>query len=575
MSKEIPEKEHNFCVSKEILADPWLNASAVEYAPVQERDQPIPRGMETQKISTTKSEFRELPPNAIVPPKPTSDNDITDESEEEEEDDFETIECDAPPNEIVEKYGDEMKNDKERELVTIREMTAEQVSENEKKSKRMKWKSAFITDLAHGVPLVSLQEDVSTIRAQNFVCVSIIYGDSYDTLHCGDRVYRGDLIKIRGVFKMRENAAAHSQKLLALDPHTKIVIMKCFTWNLMSDIVDDDESHADKLNNIDSVLRGYFENENSRISSIQRRINMVKSKKKGRAKETFEFHEKSMEQKEDTDKRNASARSFYIGNKKDAISLDQVLDDLEKGNILSKPIIELQADDDSFRLNDQHFACVSYIQPHEYKSTTYPNANFTRPLIKIRGIFPTQQMAEDHIMNKILPTDRAIDVSVVPCWRWAGLEDDAVADRHYMDGLENDDLRKTIQDYCANKNNVITDPKQRLQDAKNMQLEYARRGITNPARLPHDVAILPPLTENQIQALSTVKVLDPSNIDYDKLREVVSAAAEQQQLPQRVFQQIGDAEENIDETNIMKEKNDNKEIKNTVTFMGAKLNQKH
>lgn len=473
------------------------------------------------KVDHTKREFTWSPPIPTPAPVHPPDDDTSPPPP------FETCDISSPPENVLTKFGDAMVSDGERQAVTFTELTPDEAKEAKRKQDNFKWKQDFLINLEHGVPLVSLQDDICTLRGQNFACVSIIYGDSYKVLHCGEQQYRGDLIKIRGVFKMRENAARHKEMLLLEDPYTKVILMKCFSWNLLSDVTDDDESYQDKMNNIDKALRGYFENENSRVSGIQSRIDVVRSVVKQRSKESYEFHHKSIRETEEDKEEEANDSVFYETNKDRAQDLTEILHNLEKGVVPTQtPVIKLDADKETLVIPDQLFACISYIPPHEFQSETYPNREFDRPLLKIRGVFSSKEQAEDHIKQKIQPVDNKIDVSIVPCFRWAGLEDDAVMDRHYMT-TESSDLSQYIREYFQNRNNVVYEnPKERLLDAKRHQLAYAKQGVMDTNKLPFDIQLLPRLTTDQVKQLTEhVSLTLPAPLVGDNNGDDVTASS--------------------------------------------------
>lgn len=378
-----------------------------------------------------------------------------------------------PPPEVVEKLGDAMKTDVRED--NIADINAEEeggedgTSGSAEPKKKQRWVDSRLQDLARGVPLNTLMEDSFKIRGQNFVCLSFVFGDHYHTLHCGDRVYRGDLIKVRGVFKTRENAAWFIQnRLLKEDPHSHVFLAQMFQWTTLEEDAEDDETPEDRISVIDGALRGYFENENERLLGMQRRIDIVRAPNKKRAKETGDFFFEAVEQRLEEEKWKEENRKFFKQNKDKEMGLDEVKKALESGKVPDEPpLIRLQEDEN--KVPNQNWCCLSYITPKEFRSRHYPNENLKRPIVKIRGVFATREEAEQHIRQRILHVDPKVDVSLVPCGKWTGLEDDSVEDREYMDAQhlpEKDNLKGTIQDYLANRNDTFAEtPVQRLERA--------------------------------------------------------------------------------------------------------------
>lgn len=358
-----------------------------------------------------------------------------------------------PPPELLEQLGDAMKSDvfegKAMEIVT------KPVEDDEEDSvdSPSRWADSRMVDLARGVPLSTLQEDSFKIRGQNFVCLSFVFGDQYRVLHCGKTTYRGDLIKVRGVFKTRENADRYIRDVLMKeDPHSRVILAKMFSWTTLEDDAEDNDGlEVGETDKIENALRGYFENENERIQGIQRRIDMTKSWNKGRAKETSQFFFQSLEERKKAEEEKKAAREFYEKNK----DKEMTMDDLARAPVEGPFLVRLA--DDKTHFPHQKWCCVSYIRPDEYRSTHFPNEELKRPIIKVRGVFATRREAEVHIRQHIQALDPHVDVSLVPCGQWAGLEDDSVEDREYMDTFDNrENLRDAIMGYLENKNDQIT-----------------------------------------------------------------------------------------------------------------------
>jgi hypothetical protein len=194
--------------------------------------------------------------------------------------------------------------------------------------------------------------------------------------------------------------------------------------------------------------------------------------------------------------------------------LDTIKEKLEKNeDIDHNPVIELSAD--TCRIQGQNWACVSYISPKEYRSRSYPNEDHKRPLIKIRGVFDTRQEADQFIRSKIQVIDGSTDVNLVPCFQWAGLDDDSVDEREYMGGDERCNLRELLDEYAANNNNKIyAVPQDRVREARKRQMDFARKGIKDPQKMPFDARILPDLSDNEMRSLEDINedstVIKPS-----------------------------------------------------------------
>ena len=415
-----------------------------------------------------------------------------------------------PPAELIERFGEAMVSDahdkKPMEFKAALDNTGA-TGPNGKKvppKRKERWSDNHMVDLARGVPLSALQDDAYRVRGQNFVCLSFIFPESYDTLHCGNRLYRGYLIKVRGVFKTRENADRYiKERLLASDPHTKVYLARCFQWTTIEDDGDDDErTRESQTEEAEQLLRGYFENENERVSDFQRRINMVRSRNKGRAKQTARYFEEAVEERTKAHERDEKCQESFE-NTTDRMTLDGLKQRLESGESLpaAPPIIELS--EDVTQIPGQAWACVTCILPKEYRSRSFPNEDHKRPLIKVRGIFATREEADQHIRGKIQPLDGATDVNLVPCFKWAGLDDDSVDDREYMGSDDKCNLRELLDEYAANGNNKIyATPQDRVRQARQRQQECAKRGIVDKAKMPFDARILPELTDDQLKALT-------------------------------------------------------------------------
>jgi hypothetical protein len=421
--------------------------------------------------------------------------------------DFEVEDLTEPPADVLERFGDAMKSDVDpppSEAKTLHEGDGPDGGGSAKKAAEPRWADAHLVDLARGVPLVALEDDAFRIKGQNFVCLSFISEDHYDVLHVGGGgIYSGNLIKVRGVFKTRENADRYIRdRLKREDPQQNVILARMFSWTLLEDEWDDDASPEDTRARVDSALRGYFENENIRVSGIQRRIDICKSGVTGRAKEVNDFFRQAQREREEEERRKAEALERREA-APDVLPLaavgEEAAEELlaRRGDGQAPPLLELRAD--QHPIEGQAWACVSYIPPREFRSPSYPNADLARPIVKVRGVFATRAAAEAHIQEHIKDVDPSIDVTVLPCFSWAGLDDDAVADREYMRSDNKQfDLGELIRGYLVNRNDQISEtPGHRIAHAQAVQREYLARNKdaakdgTIARNVPFDASILP------------------------------------------------------------------------------------
>lgn len=424
------------------------------------------------------------------------------------------------PEDVRRKYGNAMESDEFGNAVEYRELSREEAKAKEVEQKRASWIDAHKINLAQGVPLVSLQDDINRIQGQNFVCVSFIFSESYSTLHCGERLYRGDLVKVRGVFRTRENAHRFiTETLQKNDPHTKVYLLHMYRWQVIEDHIVDDEdvTEEEKAAMIDSMLRGYFENENIRMSEMQKRINMVKrSKNRRKAKSNWDYVDQALKEREQEHMQNLTDAVHFQRNHDNVLTLNDIQRDFQGAVATEAPIIEIT--EDAVKIPGQQWACISTIMPKDYKSRCFPNNDKQRPLIKIRGIFSSREDAEKHIRMSILALDSSIDVDLIPTFRWAGLEDDCVKEREYT----NDDINATIKGYFANNNDKhYTTPQDRVREARRRQEDGLLKLGMSKAHLPFDAQIMPALPKSKID-VANLRALENHNINYAQIREALN-----------------------------------------------------
>ena len=156
----------------------------------------------------------------------------------------------------------------------------------EKPSRASTW---FDNNKVSRVPMIALEPDLFRVPDQLWALFSMIRPDEYKAAHHKNRDYHGYLIKFRGVFATREDAEAHIKKLMAIDRHFDVHLIPAFTWSGIDDDCVEDRQYADEM--VGSILKGYFEHENSRMSGIRDRI--ASTEKPGlcgmRSEETMSF----------------------------------------------------------------------------------------------------------------------------------------------------------------------------------------------------------------------------------------------------------------------------------------------
>lgn len=306
-------------------------------------------------------------------------------------------------------------------------------------------------NLARGVPLEALQDDAFKIKDQNFACITVLGPHQYPGIRVQgrDRPYRGWLIKVRGVFRTREEADRHIRRNLMPNDWFSVGLVKCFSWVGTDADIENCENESDHATLVDSVLRGYFENENRRIASMQKRINRTYATA-ARDEETSRFWRQAHEQ---------------------PVSLP------EEGPLL-------QYTEDRIKIPGQAYACVSVIRPDEYKASAHRNDQYNGLVVKIRGVFSSLKEAEDHVALRIRRADSRIDVHIVPCFRWAGLEDDCMEECVYT----NRDVNELIHGYLRNENNKFKGS-ERVAEARISRQRAIEQNL-DLSTLPYDAQIV-------------------------------------------------------------------------------------
>ena len=123
------------------------------------------------------------------------------------------------------------------------------------------------------------------------------------------------------------------------------------------------------------------------------------------------------------------------------------------------PMIALQSD--TYQVPEQKFVCFSVIKPDEYRALHHKNRQYTGFLIKFRGVFKSREEADKHI-RRVMKTDPHFDVHLVPCFEWAGIEDDVVEEREYADEM----IGSMIKGYFENENDKFRGVRDRIRDTE-------------------------------------------------------------------------------------------------------------
>jgi hypothetical protein len=137
----------------------------------------------------------------------------------------------------------------------------------EKSSRASTW---FDNNKVTRVPMIALEPDVYRVPGQAWALFSMIRPEEYKAAHHKNRDYHGYLIKFRGVFATREEAEAHIKKVMAIDRHFDVHLIPAFSWSGIDDDCVEDRQYANEM--VGSILKGYFEQENSRMIGIRERI---------------------------------------------------------------------------------------------------------------------------------------------------------------------------------------------------------------------------------------------------------------------------------------------------------------
>lgn len=177
--------------------------------------------------------------------------------------------------------------------VTVTDDTAEEAEKRVIEDKRLQDDQLLQGDDGKRIiPLIAINDDVNRIPGQNYACVSVIKPELYDTLHHGERKYRGMLFKIRGIFSTREEADDWIRnKIMNLDPHFDVHLIKCHSWSGLEDDRPQDNEYMDKK--IQGMMSAYFEDEHDKMLGIQARVQMAERKTE-RTKEAGDFYRDSV-----------------------------------------------------------------------------------------------------------------------------------------------------------------------------------------------------------------------------------------------------------------------------------------
>lgn len=131
----------------------------------------------------------------------------------------------------------------------------------------------------------------------------------------------------------------------------------------------------------------------------------------------------------------------------------------EEHRITRVPMIALQSD--TYKIPNQKFVCFSVIKPDEYRALHHGERQYTGFLIKFRGVFESREAADKHI-RRVMKTDPHFDVHLVPCFEWAGIEDDVVEEREYADEM----IGAMIKGYFEKENDKFRGIQARIRDTE-------------------------------------------------------------------------------------------------------------
>ena len=141
------------------------------------------------------------------------------------------------------------------------------------------------------VPIIALEADVNRVPKQRFACISVIKPDMYETLHHGERKYKGLLVKIRGIFETRDAADSWiRERILPLDPHFDVHLIECHKWSGVEDDDVHEREYADE--NISAIMTNYFKEEHNKQLGLQTRVEVAKNMTQ-RSKESGDFYRES------------------------------------------------------------------------------------------------------------------------------------------------------------------------------------------------------------------------------------------------------------------------------------------
>lgn len=142
-----------------------------------------------------------------------------------------------------------------------------------------------------------------------------------------------------------------------------------------------------------------------------------------------------------------------------------------KNKIDRVPIVALS--DDIVKVPGQNYVCFSIIKPEDYGVLHHGDNEYKGSLIKIRGVFATKDAAERHI-KKLMRIDKHFDVHLVPCFRWAAIDNSDEDDTEYAD----EKIGEIMKGYFKQENNKIKNVRERIaltEDAENERSEEATR----------------------------------------------------------------------------------------------------
>ena len=217
-----------------------------------------------------------------------------------------------------------------------------------------------------------------------------------------------------------------------------------------------------------------------------------------RTKKTADYFFNACDQRFD-EKNNKKSTIDIVNTESDEVvklDLDELKDILEDDTKLATTkakatnfVINIR--EDSTKIKGQNWVCITCITKEGYRSKSFPNTKYDRPLIKVRGIFDTRYEAEHYIQNRIQHSDADFDVDLINVSKWA-----PISEYSYNQNIHvNPEVTSLVQGYLNNKNDQVTShPKDRVMQATAMRSE-ALENDKNLNTLPFDSQMIPTANE--------------------------------------------------------------------------------